>query len=336
MRINTLGDIKYVQLRRLLNWILPPAAALLLLPVIRRLDPGSLRSWAAEFGAVSVLIFLIYQGAAWVLMGERWRFFCREHGIKITLITAGAARLVSFAWSYITPGPHVGGEAAQIAYLKNRGCPASAAVPALLRDRAYEFVAGLFAASFLVLLPRHTESGSAAALWIPAAAGGLLLITACILSGNRRVYRAVQSGLLIVSGPSFSRRRKSHRFLADLLRNPAAGRRRPLTAFLLFLSLLQAAFIAAAELMIFFTLSGIPLNWQQALILAAVSRGTHYAPVPGGVGIYDAGMVAAAGWLGIDYGAAAAYVLVTRFRDLILVGAGLLAGTRIAGSSRRR
>lgn len=324
---------RIVKFRRLLNWVLSGGAALLLLPVIRRVDPGSLGTWASGFGVVPVLIFLLYQVAAWILMGERWRFFCREHGIHVSLTTAGAARLLSFAWSYITPGPHVGGEAAQIAYLKRRGFPASAIIPALLRDRAYEFVASLFAVSFLVLLPRGGSPDSKAAAWMPAAAGGLLLICACIITGSRRAYRIVQTVLLIVSGRSFSRRRKSHRFLADLLRNPAAVKRRRLTAFLIYLSLLQAAFIAAAELMLFFTLSGAPLSWREALILAAVSRGTHYAPVPGGIGVYDAGMVGAAGWIGIDYGIAAAYVLVTRFRDLVLIGFGLLVGTRTADSS---
>ena len=291
----------------------------LLWPVVRDFPAEAIREWAGGFEFPAVAALVIFESAAWILMGERWRYFCRENGVRIGLIEATSARLAGFAWSYITPGPQIGGEPIQILYISHRGHPARRVLPALVRDRSYEFFSGLITASLLMALP----SGDGRAGWISGAVAITFITGVAVLSTNYRVFRCVAGIVMTWFGRTFSRGRAIHRFLSDVFRNRAARKRSIGLQALIWLSLVLAPVLAIGELFVFFGFSGMPLNWRSALVLAAASRISRYAPVPGAIGVYDAGMMATVGWLGLDTGAAAGYILFTRIRDLIQVGFGL-------------
>jgi uncharacterized protein (TIRG00374 family) len=314
-------------MKRWISWIIIPPALLLCLPLIRNIPGGALADWASGFGAVSLIVLLLFETASWFMMGERWRFFCREHGARIGLNRSTAARLSGFAWSYITPGPHFGGEPVQILYLARRGHPVQSTLPALMRDRGYEFFAGLLTVTLIVLLPGNVFDQKYYSL-IPAAA---LLLGALLLASNRKAYRAFVGLIMKLSGQNPSRRRQVHRYFAMLFRNSARKERSMPVRILLLLSLLQTPLLVIMEIKLFFILSGTPLAWYEAMALAGVSRATHYAPVPGAVGVYDAGMLGSGAWMGLDPGTSAAYVMVTRLRDLVQVVIGLLLASLPTG-----
>jgi uncharacterized protein (TIRG00374 family) len=295
-------------------------AGLLFWLAFRDIPLRGIRNWAEGFGIFNLMLLILYEIGAWILMGERWRFFCRENGVNINLGTATAARLAGFSWSYITPGPHLGGEPVQLYYLSRRGIPVRSTLPALVRDRAYEFFSGLFTSSFLVFLPG--ADGKSA--WISGMAAFCFLALTLMPAMNHKVFRCYAGVLLRASGPHPPRRRRIYQFLKDLFQPFRELKRGHAVQGLLLLSVLLAPLLTIGEMALFFTGSGVQLNWRTVLVLAAVSRISHYAPVPGAVGVYDLGMIAASGWFGLDPIVAAAYILFTRLRDLIQVGTGLL------------
>jgi hypothetical protein len=190
----------------------------------------------------------------------------------------------------------------------------------LVRDRGYELFSGLFTASFLIVLP-GSDPGAG---WISALAAVLFLAAAVLPVYSRKAFKALITVVFSFSGPSPERRYRIHRFLRNVFHSPGR-RKRPLQIqILLYLSLFLTPLLAIGEIGLFFSLSGFPPGWRSVLVLAAVSRITHYAPVPGALGVYDAGMITAAAWLNLDPVTAAAYVLFTRLRDLFQVGIGML------------
>ncbi len=299
--------------------LLPPAGFLFWL-AFRSIPIRGIRSWAEGFGITSLVLLVLYEIAAWMIMGERWRFFCRENGADIRLGTATGARLAGFSWSYITPGPHVGGEPVQLFYLTRKGIPARKTLPALVRDRAYEFFSGLFTASFLIFLP----GGDSKTGWISGVAAFSFLTAALMPAMSRKVFRYYAGFILRFSGSRPEGRHRVYRFLKDLFHPGQKSNRSPGVSSLLVFSVLLAPLLTVGEMALFFNGSGVLLSWRAFLVLTAVSRISHYAPVPGAVGVYDLGMIAASGWLGLDPVVTAAYVLFTRFRDLVQVGSGLI------------
>ncbi len=250
--------------------LLPPAVLLFWL-AFRGIPTQGIRNWADGIKLTSLALLLLYEIAAWIVMGERWRFFCRESGANIGLRTATAARLAGFSWSYITPGPHVGGEPVQLFYLTRKGIPARSTLSALVRDRGYEFFSGLFTSSFLVFLP----GGDNKTGWISGIAAFSFLTLTLMPAMSQKIFRCYAGILLKVSGTQPERRRRVYRFLKDLFQPWRESKRNPVVGSLLLFSVLLAPLLIIGEMALFFTASGAALSFRAVLVLAAVSRISH-------------------------------------------------------------
>jgi len=316
------------------RWFLLLLAPGLVLAVLafRNLSIGELGRWIRDFGVAPLGLLALYEVLAWGLMGERWRLFCREEGARLPVLRANAARLAGFAWSYITPGPHLGGEPVQLGYLTRRGHRLDRLLPALLRDRGYEVLAGLLTASLVLVLPGGDRSAG-----IIAAAAALVLVgLAALPAVSRRAFRALAAAAVAAVPKrwrNFRRSRSIYIVVRRTLRSDSETDRSLVLRIAVALSLLLPPMLIVVELILFFRLSGTAAPLRSVLVLAAVSRIAHYAPIPGALGVYDAGMIGSAAWLGLDPVAAGGYVLFTRTRDLIQVGLGLMIfGTKPARS----
>jgi uncharacterized protein (TIRG00374 family) len=304
------------------TWFLLIPGIPLMYWAFRDIPVNGLVSWFTGFQSAGVPALIAFEVASWMVMGERWRFFCRMNGHPFSPLRAASARLVGFAWSYITPGPHIGGEAFQVMYVARRGAPAGPAAAALARDRGYELLSGLITVSSLAVLP----GGDRRLGWTAAVIAILLTLAAAAIARRPAVFRSVAAAAIVTGGRSPVRRGRIYRFLKATFQPAESGRLRTPGRILLSASLILAPLLTVLELQLFFAFSAAPLNWRNAIVMAAVSRIAHYAPVPGAIGVYDAGMMGAAAWLGLDPAIAAAYVFFTRLRDVLQVGAGLVIG----------
>jgi hypothetical protein len=183
-------------------------------------------------------------------------------------------------------------------------------------------ISGLITVSSLAVLP----GGDRRLGWTAAAIAVALILSAATIARRPAVFRSVAAAGMVIGGRSPVRRGRIYRFLKNVFQSAATVRLRIPGRALLTASLVLAPLLTVLELQLFFAFSAAPLNWRNAIIMAAVSRIAHYAPVPGAIGVYDAGMMGAAAWLGLDPAIAAAYVFFTRLRDVLQVGAGLVIG----------
>lgn len=306
-----------------LSLVLLAAAVPLVYFAFRQIPLHGIRDWSRGFSPAGIAAILLFEIFAWFVMGERWRWFCRESGASFPPMDGAASRLAGFAWSYITPGPHFGGEPFQIIYLSERGYPSSLTLPALIRDRGYELISGLLTAALLLLIPGGDHRPGIRSL----IAAVLLAAAVAAPAFHRGSFRVLARIVLRLVGRR--RRRRAYELLVSTFRPPEARQRSAGVRIVLSLSLLMAPLLIIAELALFFALSGTPIGWKALLLLAAVSRISHYAPVPGAAGVYDAGIIGAAAWIQLDLGTTAAYVLMTRLRDLIQVSGGLAITMRL-------
>ncbi len=314
--------------RSLYPWLLPLGLVMAWL-VFRRLPADALAGWARGFPGWGIPALVGFEIVSWILMGERWRYLARESGRPVAFGPSQAARAAGFAWSYITPGPHLGGEPVQLTWLARRGIPLRDSLSPLVRDRAWELLGGLLTASWLLVLPGGNRLAGVLFAGLTVAA----LVFAGTPLRRVRTARLLARIVLPFAGRSPARRSGWYRTIRETLGAAGASPRGRTAWWLLRLSLLLAPLLTLAELALFFHLSGGAPPLRSLMVLTAVSRIAHYAPVPGGLGVYEAGLIGTAVWLGIDPGSAAAYVLFTRIRDLVQVGFGLAATAWPAGET---
>jgi uncharacterized protein (TIRG00374 family) len=283
----------------------------------RGIPAGSLGAWITNFSLGALGFLLIYEMAAFTVLGERWRFLLRESGLSVPFWRVMQSRLSGFAWSYLTPGPHIGGEPMQLLVLRAVRIPVSRSVPSLLKDRVYDFFGGiLISAAIVSLLSKGSRF-----VWGPLI--GVAAMSILVMGFRFPALRRWALRLLLpLAGKSPHRRYRMYRIFRDTV-TPRV--RRPVRIqIVLAASILLGPLLHIGELALFFSFSGEAPGIGPLIILASISRIAHYVPVPGGIGVVEWGMMSAVGWLGIDVGTMAAYLIFVRLRDIIQVAAGIL------------
>ena len=102
-----------MRLDRLVPRLLLAASPVLLWLAFRHLPPGALGHWISGLTPGALGLLIGFEILAFFLMGERWRYLLREAGASAPFLLIQRSRLAGFAWSYLTPGPHFGGEPVQ-------------------------------------------------------------------------------------------------------------------------------------------------------------------------------------------------------------------------------
>lgn len=295
---------------------------------------------------VSVLYFAV----------RRWQLLGQALQARLSLRALFRLRQAGAAVSFLTPGPHFGGEPLQLYWLyRHHATPLHRAVAMLGVDRFFETGINL-----VVLLAGVIVLGATAVVplreWLPVTAilSGVLcaLLVAialmlrypdwlanCLSLPMRRLYaglaaydgRAGGDGGWQRDSANLSRGWQS---LVNLLRGALIQQRPTLwLALLLSIAGWGALLVELALLLDFLGLTPSPR--AIALIMVGM-RLAMLLPVPGGIGTIEASLLWSFQYLGLSVDAAAGLIALIRLRDalLLLIGMACLYGYHRPGRQR--
>lgn len=269
-------------------------------------------AWASvrKLDARAVTALVALNLAALVVFGVRWWIILRGLGRPIGLLQASLYRLAAFGFSYFTPGPQIGGEPVQVLLVEKRhGVPREVAIASVGLDRLFDGVLNLafLAATALVVL----EDGGALvlAVFVVLPLGYLLAIGL----GKKPVSAIVRRDVVRASEEEagrFCRERPLHLALALAASFAIWG-------VLLFEYWLLAFFL------------GVTLSVSQLIIGLAAARIAYFLLFPAGLGVLEAGQVAALRAMGFPAALGISLSFVIRLRDVVVATVGLWWGLRM-------
>ncbi len=305
-------------------------------------------SWLVALGLVWVVVRVVpfsavwqtiqqLQGGelAWLLLANgvvlwglngRWWFILRGLGHPVPYHTLLGYRLVAFGISYFTPGPHVGGEPAQV-YLVERfhGVPRPVAVAAVGLDKTLELLVNF---TFLLLgvgvMLRTAVFNQMVGTGTAVFAILLLLLPVTYLLALRHGRYPLAHTWLWLMRPGGGWLHRVYHLLHSS-ETQASHFCRVAPRFLFFalgMSLLSwLALLAEYGLMVSFL--GSQLTLEQLLIALTAIRLAMLLPLPAGLGTLETSQLLAFAWLGGDTAVGLAVALSIRARDVWLGLAGL-------------
>ncbi len=277
-------------------------------------------------GAVNLLLL--------PLMSARWWLLLKLLDSRVNLSSVCAYRLAANAVSYLTPGPHFGGEPLSVYLLHRRHeITLSTATLSVAMDRLLEL-----AASFVVLalcLPGFIfgQSGLVMEGWglgfaITVPALFFCILTALFMGKNpltrtavlfRRFYLGRFSSGPDTPWPFLDIIHQGETMAERLFREQ---RLRFLLANLFSLGHWLGVFVEF-WLMAYFL--GFPLSFSHLLAVVMVARLAFYTPLPAGIGVLESALPWLTDSLGLGSGLGLGFCLIIRSRDLLfsLTGLGL-------------
>ena len=268
------------------------------------------------------------------LMSMRWWLILIMLGTPVNLLRVSFYRTAAGAVSYLTPGPHFGGEPLSVILLNVRhhiGLSMGAASVGV--DRLLELTVSFAVLATLIVFLMSVLPGSAGGGAAMLAVLGVLALCFTFLSllfrGKRPFSRATQqlSSYTICTNGFPRRVERFVEFLKDsedhafqmFVGHPFQF----ISAFLITLAGWAAVF---AELWLISFVLGAPLALLELTGLTAIARLAFFTPLPAGLGALEFGLpwVTASFGLGGELGFS--ICLIIRLRDLAisLIGAGLL------------
>ncbi len=268
---------------------------------------------------------------------SRWWLALQAYGYRIPYLSAFRYRIAAFSVSYFTPGSQFGGEPLQVYALeKLHQVPRSTAIASVTIDKLFEILTNF---SFLALglaltiqyslLPYSTRN--MALLW----AALMIVIPLGYLISLKFTHRPI-SALLDVLPARLKKKgwtRRVNAFAAeteDLL--VALINRRPYVTLTLLLSSILISACSLLEYGLALRILGVPLNFQQTIIVLTAARIAFLTPLPGGLGALEAGQILALQTLGFDPALGIAVSLWIRARDLGLGALGFFWSAQIIQS----
>lgn len=318
--------------RRVNTWVgLLWAAMLLLLFLALRSTPlAEIWQVLSRLDGRQVFTLVGINGLILFLMAGRWWLVLRSLGYAVWLRSLLAYRLTGFAVSYYTPGPQFGGEPLQVDLLhREQKIPVEAALSSVFLDRLVDLLANftiLVLGVATIFLSGFAESGTFGWTW--SVVIGLLLFPA----GH---FVALWRGRLPVTSlmERLSRSQNGARWLRvkDVVRKAEEqmsrlSREKPLALLRIILLSGVIWLLMGLEYWLSLNFLGIQPSFVEMICALTVMRLAFLAPLPGGIGVLEAGQILAMQSLGWGAAAGIAISLIIRARDLLLASAGIWIG----------
>ena len=271
----------------------------------------------------------------------RWWLLLYAQGYTIPYGKLITYRLATFAVSYFTPGPHLGGEPVQVYLISTRhGVPVAISLTAMLLDRLIEMLANFafLMAGLLVLLQQQALTG-----WLEqqlfALCLGLMLLPIGLLLALGLGWRPL-SGLLRAShtawrlltggqadtGQWITRSSLYQTARASEEQGSLLCRNHPFILVLaLGVSVLSWLGIVG-EFWLMTSVLGLKLTLYQAITALVAARVAILLPVPAALGVLEASQALAMSRLGLPPAAGISLSILIRARDVLFGLLGLWIG----------
>ena len=261
------------------------------------------------------LAWTVINGLILYLAVKRWQLLALSMKAYLSLTQLFCLRQAGSAVSFLTPGPHFGGEPLQLYWL----------------HRHHKL--SLHQAGATLGLDRFMETAVNIAVLLGCVL--ILLGTTVLPAGNWIQISGVLTGVLLLMIIAVLMLVRHPRWLAhklrpvtELLRGVWTGHKAKLASALI-LSLVTWL-ILFAELTLLMRFTGVIPTLPELLLIMVGLRLAMLLPVPGGIGTIEASLLWSFSVLGFPVSAAAGLIALIRLRDAIvlLIGLGCLAGLR--------
>ncbi|MDA8140650.1 MAG: lysylphosphatidylglycerol synthase transmembrane domain-containing protein [Desulfobacteraceae bacterium] len=288
-------------------------------PLLNRLGLSAL----AILLGLNLLMLPLMTARSWLLL--------RTLGAPVRMGVACAYRLAANAVSYLTPGPHFGGEPLAVLLLRRRhGIPAVRAATSVALDRLLELLASVVVLMLcllhLAVVRSDPLSGRTSLPLVIGASLPIVLILAALFTGRRPLSRSVM--LFKTLGDGWGHHCHFFQPLAKTIAQAEAmaeslfrGRR---GQFLLanFFSLFHWIGVFC-EYWLMSALLGRPLTFWQLTTVVVVARLAFFTPLPAGIGVLESALPWATAAIGQGSALGVGLCIIIRLRDLLFSLAGL-------------
>lgn len=315
-RISLLKNLLWLIVPFLITWAFRDVSFYEVSLVLRRL---SLTQVAILIGLNLVII---------LLFSSRWWLISRHQGHVLPYMNLVYYRLAAFGISYYTPGPQFGGEPLQVHLLRRRHqVPMEAAVAGVTLDKLLELSVNftiLFAGLAFVLLDAPLLNHGFSSLLLFAAFVLILpsIYLVALILGFRPISWLFRRLVILTHRYSFLRRLQSGALSTERQVSSISRSQPHLIIVSLILSLLIWT-LAILEYHLTLTFLGASLTLPQTVTLLTAARIAFLTPLPGGIGVLEAGQVFTISALGFDPALGISASLLIRARDLTLGAIGL-------------
>ena len=301
-------------------------------------------TWAVlnrlTLGQIVVLVLL--NALVLLALNGRWWLILHGLGYGIPFLRLMAHRLAAFGVSYMTPGPHFGGEPVQVLLVeREHSVPRPAAVAAVTLDKTLEMLVNFtfLAAGVAIILDgrilRQVVQSEAAwlallflafpaafllTIWLgyhPLSSPLSLLTRLPLLKGNP-IYQAVYQALLDSEAQATRFCRQAPLALAQAWGVSVIG-----------------WLVLIGEYWLMLSFLGLRLTPVQTVAMLTAARVAILLPLPGALGTLEASQVLVLGLMGINPAAGIGITLLIRTRDVLLAGFGLWWGGQRLRTSQR-
>lgn len=300
---------------------------------LRQLPLNSIAAQVGQLAWHHWLLWSLVNGVILYLAVKRWQLLGQAVRAPLSLASLFRMRQAGSAVSFLTPGPHFGGEPLQLFWLHRVFAqPLHRAVAMLGLDRFVETatnIAVLLAGVLMLLGTAMVPLDEG--LQISAILGGVLaaLVVAAALVVRHPLWLAKRFRPLVQrwrggSGEHQANQQSGWQALVALMQSALASHRGRLWAALL-LSLLGWVALVA-ELWLLLRFLGLSPSPSDLLTIMVGMRLAMLLPVPGGIGTIEASLLWSFQLLGLPVSAALGLIALIRLRDalLLLVGLGCL------------
>jgi uncharacterized protein (TIRG00374 family) len=323
---------------RSIRWLIWLALLVLLVGLSRGLPLGEIQTLLASIDPLALSGLIAFNGLATLIFSSRWWLALRAQGHRLSYLTIFRYRMAAFAISYFTPGTQFGGEPLQVFTVSSRhAVPAASAVASVTLDKLFELLANFtfLVAGVLVILDQGLIFSASAGEGALGAVGLLVLPLAylVLLWSGRAPFSWLISGL---SGrlPATLIARLKIQTIVDVTRSAegqihALFHQKPAAIAWVVGSSALIWLFSLAEYWLALRVLGAQLNLWQAVAALTITRLAFLTPIPGGLGVLEAGQMLALGSMGFDPVIGLAISLWIRVRDTALGLIGLWWGTTL-------
>ncbi len=314
------------------RWILWIVGLTLAWHALQSQDWSEVWHLLAGLGPLALLTLIGINLLILPLMTARWWVLLKILGAAVGLLEACAYRLAASAISYLTPGPHFGGEPLSIYLLHHRHkISLASSATSVVVDRLLELLASFIVLTLCLLAPFITGGNPLAEVQGLIIVISMLAVFICILaalfSGGRPLSRTVFLCNRIY-GRYFPARSCNIGSFEDIVIQGEA-----LTATLFHKH--RAQFLLAnlcslchwlavfAEFWLMSYFLGLVLSFWQLTSVVAVARLSFFTPLPAGIGVLESALPWLTGGMGLGNALGLSLCLIIRCRDLLFSLAGL-------------
>lgn len=298
--------------------------------LLYKAGPSAILHSVQSFGLISFCGFLGISLLNFGLYTFRWKIILQEIEQKPVRYTRlFLHRMSGFATGYLTPGAQVAGEPVRVALLATEGISAKTATSSVVLDLAFEISAFVVYVVLGMVLAFATGAGRGTFGPLAYIALGMLVV------GMTLFFISVAKGWNIFQklGKKAFVIRHKHLFafcnwlsgVENMMTQFFAGRTRILLAVIV-LSAIMTGFRAVEILYIGWGF-GENISFSSAILLSTIPGLVLFAPVPGGLGLFEASTAAMLTTLAIPI-PAIALAFIIRLRDFMFILLGALHGLR--------